>query len=246
VVDAGPGDAGPSVDAGSTDAGAGFDAGPLHANLRVGHIVGTPCSLPELNGGQGVCLAATVDLTFKMADAGDTFYQWAYDGVLDTQQALPVLSVQLVVDAGSGESFGIPAITAAPLPDGGGQSSVTSGWLHAIPDAGLEYQVATFTTLTQTPAWSPLQSTYLLADDGILLQWQGSPLALALFLDHNPIGVGNIPLGTAMPPPFLAGFGVAQLLHGYNAPNGDLYIAAYDHPAAMTSQIGLFVWPPQL
>jgi len=78
--------------------------------------------------------------------------------------------------------------------------------------------------------------------DGILLQWQGFPLAVATFPTHTPNGVGSVSLGTVTPPPFLPGFAVAQQLHGYTAANGDLYIAAYDHAATnMTTQLGLFV-----
>jgi hypothetical protein len=162
--------------------------------------------------------------------------------VLDTKPATPTLSVQLIVDAGHAETFGGPAITAGPLT--GGLSSVAAGWTHS-DSLGSEYQVSQFTTLSATPTASVLPTPYGLDNDAALLQWMGSPLVVATFPTHNPNGVGSISLGTAVPPPFLPGYGVTQLLHGYTAANGELFIAAYDRASSdFTTKLGLFVWPP--
>src|SRR4029077_6315510 len=107
--------AGPTIDAGPTlDAGLPVDAGPTVATLKAGQIAGSPCSVQELDGGQGVCIAATVNWV--------TNDHWAYGAVLDTQQTPPVLAIQLIVDAGAGQNFGSPAITAAPPASGSGPS----------------------------------------------------------------------------------------------------------------------------
>jgi hypothetical protein len=107
--------------------------------------------------------------------------------------------------------------------------------------------VSQFTTLSTTPTAAPLTSPYGPLDpDGLLLQWQGAPLSVATFPNHNPNGVGSISLGTAAPPPFLPGWGVTQLIHGYTAANGDLILAVYDRASTdLTTQLALFVWPPQ-
>jgi hypothetical protein len=218
-----------------------FDGGS--AGLYAGQLVAAPCTLAELDGGSGLCIGATVN--YNPMQVAGSYGNWAIGAVLDTNQVPPVLSQQLLFDAGYDVNGGLGGPVLDVAPADGGPSSVALGWTYTNGVAPFSFSLCQFSTLATVPTVRPLKPP--LGDpaaEGLLFQWQGEPLAVYPLVNHAPYGVGGIPAGGGVPPAFLPGFGAPQQLHGYAASNGDIFVGAYDNvTVGTTTKLGLFRLP---